>query len=100
MPSAAGLDPAQRRRELLQARAEIDRELARIDAGMPLAHARMGQDGPRWGPDDSVTLKQAAGLWGIGYEAARQRAKRMVPLGLSVKLNPGGWRVRLRLLYS
>nr|USU32926.1 DUF3375 domain-containing protein [Methylobacterium sp. OTU13CASTA1] len=98
MPSAAGLDPARRRRELLQARAEIDRELAQIEAGTPLRPASTGQDGQGWGPDDSVTLKQAAGLWGVGYEAARQRAETMVPLGLAVKLRPGGWRVRIGAL--
>lgn len=91
-------DLARRREALLQARDAIERELAEIEAGTPAKPPGWAQDG-RKGPDAcEVPLKRAAGTWGVSYEAARLRALRLEPLGLAVKLRPGGWRVSVEAL--
>lgn len=90
--------PAHRRRVLLEARAEIDRELAQLGARLPPLARQDGPGRQEWGPDDAVTLKRAAGAWGLTYQGARLRAEKLAPLGLAVKLRLGGWRVRVEVL--
>lgn len=93
-------DLATRRAKLLAARARIDRELADLDAGCPPAAPGSRQDGRGPDPASLVTLKAAAHAWGVSAQAAHKRARKLEPLGLAVRLRPGGWRVSAEALVA
>ena len=87
-PIAIG-DAAAVARELHAIRAR----LVEIEASMGLRSTTLTQDGDGDLLSSSITLKRAAGLWGISYEGARKRCIRLVEIGLAEKRRPGGWRV-------
>ena len=77
---------------------ELRTRVASLEALMGTGSLRLAQDAPEADGAGFVRLKQAAGVLGLSVEGARQRAMRLVPLGLAVKRRPGGWRVSLATL--
>ena len=73
----------------------IRARLAELEAAIGLKSPILTQERDGDLVNSMITLKRAAGLWGISDEGARKRCIQLAGIGLAEKRRPGGWRVSL-----